>query len=157
MDSGTDMVRLRLNFPIVAAIDGVEDKAAISPLRCDCPPLLAIDEVEVSDGLRRSPGFLEFPCPAAIGGMQGLPDVRTEPAFLWIEELHRADAAQVLHRLSDNLPRLPGVFCAEQDTGTENPAVFLVNEFDLAQIFTDAAMLRQPRFSAIGGMRDDTA
>ena len=157
MDSGTDMVRLRLNFPIVAAIDGVEDKAAISALRRDCPAFLTVDEVDIRDGLHRRAGFLEFPCPAAIGGVQGLPDVRTEPAFLWIEELHRADAAQVLHRLSDNLPRLPGVFCAEQGTGTENPAVFLVNEFDLAQIFIDAAMLRQPRLSAIGGMRDDTA
>ena len=68
MDSDPRLIRLRLNFPIIAAINGVKDKAAISPLRCDCPPLLAIDEVEVSDGLRRSPGFLEFPRLSTIGG-----------------------------------------------------------------------------------------
>ena len=157
MDSDTDMVRLRLNLPIIAAIDGVEDKAAISALWGDSPSLLTVDEVDIRDGLHRRAGFLEFPRFAAIGSVQGLSDVRAEPSLLWVEELHRADAAQVLHRLSDNLPRLAGVLCAEKDTAAENPAVFLIKEFDLAQIFTYTAMLRQPRFPTIRGMRDDTA
>ena len=86
-----------------------------------------------------------------------MPDVRAEPALLRIEELHRANPAQVLQRLPDNLPRLARIFRAEQDTRSENPAVFLINKFDSAQIFTHAAMLRQPRLPAICRMCNDTA
>ena len=84
MDSNTGLIRLRLNFPVVATINGMKNKPAISALRCDCPPYLTVDKVYVGDVCHRGSSLLDFPRFTTIRGMHKLPNRCAEPSHFSI-------------------------------------------------------------------------
>ena len=131
-DCGSGLVGLALNLPVVPTVDGMQNQPSFDPLRGNCPPFGAIDEMECCNWSVRRPGFLEFPRYAAVRRMERLSLIRTEPTFFRVEKLHGTDPAEVLHHLFDDLPRLSAVFCTKQHTTSGDPSVIFVNKSDTA-------------------------